>query len=75
MESLSGFDVNLKLNGGWNPLLLAASTGNASLVTELVSRGADVNVERGNVFYFMFLLCVSFKYHLVTSRNYIRYNI
>ncbi|KAJ8918142.1 hypothetical protein NQ315_011599 [Exocentrus adspersus] len=42
----SGLDVNINVQDGWTPLLLAASFGNPDLTNELIKRGADVNLGR-----------------------------
>lgn len=48
LKCFLGLDVNVKFSDGWNPLLLAASTGEADLASMLISRGADINVKRGH---------------------------
>ncbi|KAJ8970952.1 hypothetical protein NQ317_014060 [Molorchus minor] len=41
-----GLNINSDVQGGWTPLLLAASFGNPELTSELLKRGADVNLRR-----------------------------
>ncbi|XP_018578461.1 ankyrin repeat, SAM and basic leucine zipper domain-containing protein 1-like, partial [Anoplophora glabripennis] len=42
----SGLDVNVNVEDGWRPLLLAASLGNPDLIKELINKGANVNLDR-----------------------------
>ncbi|KAJ8945177.1 hypothetical protein NQ314_009309 [Rhamnusium bicolor] len=42
----NGLDVNVNVQDGWTPLLLAASFGNPELTRELIIRGADVTSDR-----------------------------